>query len=254
MAQNKRFRFGTGNVYGIQLTDASGNAVASPTPAKFGTLQDVSLDISFTNKELRGQNQFPESIARAGGKISGKAKFGQFDVPLLNSLFFGQTVTTGQTLVADNETGTVPATPFAITVANAATFKDDLGVVDVLTGNRLTRVASAPATGQYSVSAVGVYTFAAADTGKAVLLSYSYTAAGTGTTISVTNQLMGYAPTFKLECFNPYGGGNQMIILYSCISSKFSMPFKNEDYAVPEFDFEAFADGVTGKVFDMSQA
>lgn len=253
MAQNKRFRFGTGNVYGIQLTDASGVAVAAPTPAKFGTLQDISFDISFTNKELRGQNQFAESIARAGGKISGKAKFGQFDVPLLNSLFFGQTVTTGQTLVADGEAASIPASPYSITVANAATFKDDLGVVDVLTGTRLTRVASAPAAGQYTVSAVGVYLFAAADTTKAVLISYSYTAV-TGTTISVTNQLMGYAPTFKLECFNPYGGGNQMVTLYNCISSKFSMPFKNEDYSVPEFDFDAFADGVTGKVFDMSQA
>ena len=252
MASN-RFRFGTGNLYGIQLTDSAGNAVASPTPAKFGTLQDVSLDVSFSLKELRGQNQFADVIARGDGKISGKAKFGQFDVTLLNSLFFGQTVTTGQTLVADGEAGAIPATPFQITVANAATFKDDLGVVDVVTGNRLTRVTSAPATGQYSVSAVGVYTYAAADTGKSVLTSSSYTVT-TGTTISITNQLMGYAPTFKLECYNPYGGGKQMVILYNCISSKLSMPFKNTDFAVPEFDFEAFADPVTGKTFDMSQA
>ena len=250
---NKRFRFGTGNLYGIQLTDASGNAVANPTPAKFGTLQDVSVDFGFTNKELRGQNQFPEDVARGDGKITGKAKFGQFDVVLLNSLFFGQTITTGQTLVADGETAAVPATPFQITVANAITFVDDLGVVNAATGVRLTRVTSAPATGQYSVSAVGVYTFAAADTGVSVLLSYSYTVT-TGTTLTVTNQLMGYAPKFKMECFNPYGGGNQMMVLYSCISSKLSMPFKNTDYSVPEFDFEGFSDPVTGKVFSLSQA
>jgi len=43
----------------------------------------------------------------------------------------------------------------------------------------LTKAASAPAAGQYSVAA-GVYTFNSADANKAVLISYTYTITGTG--------------------------------------------------------------------------
>lgn len=49
----------------------------------------------------------------------------------------------------------------------------DAGVTYVATGAALTAVASAPATGQYSVAA-GVYTFAAGDAGKAVVVNYGY--------------------------------------------------------------------------------
>jgi len=55
-------------------------------------------------------------------------------------------------------------------------------------------VASSPATGQYSVNtATGIYTFASGDTGASVLISYTFTAATTGTQLNITNQLMGFA-------------------------------------------------------------
>ena len=44
------------------------------TPAQFGTLQEVQLDLSFTIKELTGQFQAPAALARGGLKITGKAK------------------------------------------------------------------------------------------------------------------------------------------------------------------------------------
>lgn len=50
----------------------------------------------------------------------------------------------------------------------------DAGVTYAATGAALAAVASAPATGQYSVSAAGVYTFAAGDAGKAVVVNYGY--------------------------------------------------------------------------------
>ena len=49
----------------------------------------------------------------------------------------------------------------------------DLGVVYSSTGTAFAPVAAAPAAGQYAVSG-GVYTFAAADAGQAVALSYGY--------------------------------------------------------------------------------
>jgi hypothetical protein len=53
------FGFGAGALWGTPLTDYAGNAIANPTPILFGTLQDVSMDISFDVKELHGENQFP---------------------------------------------------------------------------------------------------------------------------------------------------------------------------------------------------
>ena len=73
-----------------------------------------------------------------------------------------------------NEEQVIPATPYTIdglTVLGNL-WRSDLGVLDAITLLPLTKVASAPVTGEYSVSVAGTYTFAAADTGKAVLISY----------------------------------------------------------------------------------
>ena len=53
-----QYGFGSGVVFAVPLTNAQGNPLASGTPVRFGVLQDVSVDFSFTNKELHGQNQF----------------------------------------------------------------------------------------------------------------------------------------------------------------------------------------------------
>lgn len=75
-----------------------------------------------------------------------------------------------------SEAATVPAGgPFTVTAsAPLGTFVSDIGVTKVSDGTVLVKVASAPAAGQYSVDALGVYTFAAADANLAVLISYAY--------------------------------------------------------------------------------
>lgn len=74
------------------------------------------------------------------------------------------------------EAGTIPASPgpYQVTAAQVyGAWAQDDGVKNATTGVALTKITGTPATGQYSVAA-GVYTFAAADTGVAVQLSYSY--------------------------------------------------------------------------------
>ena len=85
-------------------------------------------------------------------------------------------------LTAANEPQTIPAgTPYTISVANAASFIADLGVVKTSNSSAMTAVVGVPAQGQYSVNpATGVYTFNASDTGTAVLISYTYRQAGSG--------------------------------------------------------------------------
>ncbi len=167
------FEFGAGTLWGFPV---SGNTAANPTPMKFGTLQDVSLDISGDVKQLYGQKQFPEAVARGKCKITGKSKFASINGKMLNDMFFGQTLPAGMIKTSLDEAATVPATPFTITVANAAQFKQDWGVRYTVTGIPLTRVASGPVQGQYSVNtSTGVYTFAAADTAAQVQISYTFT-------------------------------------------------------------------------------
>src|SRR5215468_3795175 len=143
------FQFGSGTLWGLPN---GGNTAANPTPTKFGTLQDVSLDISADVKQLYGQKQFPEAVARGKCKITGKSKFAAINGKMFNDLFFGQTVQVGMKKVALDE-NINPITAGSITVANSAQFIQDWGVRYAATGIPLTKVASAPTVGQYSVSA-----------------------------------------------------------------------------------------------------
>lgn len=246
-----QFAFGSGIFWGTPLLDASGNTIANPTPTQLGVLQDMSIDISFDTKMLYGQNQFPVAVGRGKGKMSGKAKLAQLNGRMINDLMFGQTMTSG--IVSDvNDTNgaVIPATPFQITVVppTSGTFAYDLGVKDS-NGLPFTRVASGPTAGQYTVSA-GVYTFALADVGKTVFISYQYTATSTVAKKStVLNLPMGYAPSFKADIFVPYAGKSLIFTIPNCIASKFGISTKQDDFLVPEFDFEGFADGAGNALY-----
>lgn len=218
------------------------NTAANSSPVQFATLQDVSLDISGSTKQLFGQSQFAVAVGRGETKISGKAKFGQVSGQLYNELFFGSTASSGTTKLVSNEAGSVPAaTTYTVTVVNSASFVADQGVVYANTGLPLTQVASAPAVGQYSVAA-GVYTFAAADASAAVLISYTYTDSTKGQTIAFGNPLQGVQPTFSLIVSRGYNQTGDRFKLHKCISSKLTLPTKMADFAISELDFEAFAD------------
>lgn len=228
--------FGSGSVWGI-------NTAANSTPARFGVTQDISLDFTATTKPIFGQNNLPFSVAKASLQTKGKITMGQINGRVINELFFGGSSATGQSIAVDSESGTVPSTPYQITVANGATFQTDLGVVGVISGTPLTRVASSPATGQYSVNTTtGVYTFASADTGLAMKISYTYTTTG-GNSFTVSQVAMGVANTFKTVCSLPYNGQKMSITLNACVSSKLSIATKLEDFTKPAFEFDAFADG-----------
>lgn len=220
---------------------------ANPTPVQVGVLKDVSLDISMTTKELRGAYKFPVDIAQGPGKVSGKAKYGQLNSGLIQAVI-GGSKSAGMKIGVIGETGTVPTTPYQITVSNSANFMEDLGVFDLNTGLYLSRVASAPATGQYTVAA-GVYTFAAADTTHQMSITYSYTAASAGTTLALTNTLMGAGSAYQLTLFNSFRGKSVGVKLYAATIPKLSFAFKSEDYTEQDIDFEAFADA-SGKVLD----
>jgi hypothetical protein len=244
--------FGPGALWGARA-DVTIGATPDNGAQQFGILQDCTIDFDFTDKELWGQYQFPVAISRGQGKITGKAKFAQIVGRTFSDLFWGLTPATGQFSVAQNEAESVPAsTPYTVTVANAATYNDDLGVTYVATGKRLQRVSSPAAAGQYSVNfSTGVYTFSAGDASAALLISYTYNITTSGFKTTITNQLSGTTPTFKATFYqpiSPFGIGGSAsnaptaLRLNACVSNKFSLPTKIDDWTIWEFDFMAFAD------------
>lgn len=250
--------FGSGLMWGTPLTDASGAAVATPTPYLFGTLQDVELDIKFELKRLHGQNSFPKIVTRGKGSITGKAKFATLFGGMLDAFVFGQTSSSGLTSMVYDTTGAaVPGTgPFTITVTPPAsgTVAADLGVIEVATGIPLKRVSAAPGNkGEYQVAA-GVYTFHTGAAGAAVYINYRYTAtSNVARKGSVQNRPMGFIPTFRTDLYFPFNGEQLVLTLANTVSDGLKFGFKNDDFAIPEFSFEAGEDAA-GKILDWSTA
>lgn len=241
-----QYVFGAGTIWATPLADAFGNTVANGTPVQLAVCQEISMDESFDTKKLYGQNQFPVDVGRGKGSVGVKAKFAQVNALTVSSLFFGQTLVNASldSYRFDVTGATIPLTPFQITptVPNSGTWAGDCGVRDS-NGRPMTKVASAPATGQYSVAA-GVYTFAAADTGKLVFISFRYTATSVTTAgrMTVLNVPMGAAPVLQLDVFFSKNGKDFATRYPQAIASKLSLQSKLDDYMVPELDFDCFAD------------
>lgn len=238
--------FGSGKLIAVPTNLADGTAIANPTPVILGTMQDVSLDLSVELKTLYGSKRYPIAVGQGKGKTEIKAKYAEIDGGILGSLFFGKAATTGIKAAKFDEAATIPAAPgpYTLTISppSSGTFVADLGVLNATTGVQMTRVASAPATGQYSVNTTtGVYTFASADQGVAITISYEYSAASGGQIWTMTNETMGYTPSFTLLLQNGYDGKTMVCKLNRAVSGQLSVPLKSDDFAVYDFSAEAFA-------------
>lgn len=233
-------------VFGIGALWGNRSDTPNIGPDQFAILQNNEVDFSFEVKELYSQLGFPVDIARGKGKITGKAKMARIFAALYADLFFGSTTSSGETTVSEDEVAT-PATN-QYTVANAATFAADLGVYYNSGGRlRFTYTTGAPSTGQYNVGSNGVYTFATADVSQSIALSYVYTVAGVGKSITIANNFMGFTPTFVGTFYqnrSTSGSSGQLTLrLNECVSSRLTFPSRIDDYAIPDFDFNAFSAG-----------
>jgi hypothetical protein len=253
------FLFGSGILWGVQLTDSNGAAIVTPTPVRLGVLQEMTIDFDSALAELYGSYQFAIAEGRKPGKITVKAKFASYNMGALNFLYFGEpsAPTTGGTtqivIVHDEGPTLIPTTPFTITVTNATGFSQDLGVrfgpaAGALAGTVLTAVTGTPTTGQYAVnSTTGVYTFAAADNVSLynVVIDYAYApTASTNKSILMTNHLLGAIPQFMAFGKATYGSGTQKLgfKFNQCVASKLSIPTKLDGFAIADFEFGLFAD------------
>lgn len=220
-----------------------------------GYANEMQIDFSGTTKELFGQNQLPIAAARGTVKITGKIKAATLSGLAFNHAFFGQGFTSGGIIWNIAEPQVVPTTPFTITVTNAATFDADLGVTYVATALPLQRVtAGGEVAGKsYSVTETGgnkgKYVFAAGDVGLSVNITYSSTTAA-GQTLNINNPAIGTTPTFQLDYYTTLNQPTPKTFIvrcFSCITSKLVLAAKLEEFIMPEFDFDMFANN-TGQV------
>lgn len=241
------FGFGSGILTGIR-NDIGG----TQTPIRFGALQNVDIEFDGDIKMLFATQQFPIDSARGKTKIVGKAKTAEVKGELYNGLFFGQTLTTGGTNYAYNESTTLGTGAASYTVANhASTPLTDQGVFDVITGNQYTAVSSAPGSLQYTFNAAtGVYSFSTFSAGLGVLVNYLYTV-NTGVNIAGGNPFMGTTPRFQATLFQQYEGYQIVLQLYNCVSNRLTFPTHIDDYVITDLDFSAFANA-SGNVFNWS--
>ena len=235
--------FGAGAMFGTPLTDAYGNPITTASPIRFSAMQEMALSFDAELKTLHGEKTFALVVAKGKTKVTGSVKAAKIFGSALNSLYFGTGMTAGtMTAIYSDEVGTsIPASsPYTITptLPNSGTAVDCLGVLDA-SGAPMTRVSSAPATGQYSYSA-GTFTFAAADTGLTVYpsLSYSYTLAA-AKRIDLTNTMMGSMTSFKAHIQTVFQGKRALVILENVTAKKLDLlATKLDDFAIPSFDFE----------------
>src|SRR5206468_4103719 len=115
-------------------------------------------------------------------------------------------------------------------------------------GVAMQRVASAPTTGQYSVAA-GVYTFAAADVGLTVYISFAYTyALTTARSVIFNNIAMGTIPIFGMDLSCRFHGKLAYFRLGQFAAKKLSFDPKQDGYTMNDLDISAFAGPVTNVV------
>jgi hypothetical protein len=221
----------------------AGNQAANPTPYKFGVLQEVDVQFKGDLKKLYGQKQFAVATARGKLECSIKGKIAVFDVGMLNQLYFAQTaVAVGYDKLSPDEQVVVCVTTNTATVAHSP-IVDDWGVQDA-NGQQFTSMPNAAAVvaaNQYWANLTsGAYTVNGA-TGT-LRISYSYNQNTTGTTITLSNQLMGYAPELKMFLYNNFRSKYLALALNDVTLGTISMPSKLEDFWISDFDGNANAD------------
>jgi hypothetical protein len=251
-------QFGAGVLYATPLYNALGVAISNPSPVQFGIVQGVDLGDEADIKELYGNLQYPVDIGRGKAKMMIKCQQAIINAQLFNAVYFGQTLGTGYNAISTDYTGSLVATGAGATsvgitptapLGGTSVFVADLGVTDV-NGVPLTRVASAPTGGQYSVTGIGsalaTYTFGNAQAGSTVFINYNYSNATTPSTqksLTVYNLPMGNVPVFSAQFFIGIRQGQSMWVKYPmCVATKLGMSFKNDDFVIPDFEMSAFAD------------
>jgi hypothetical protein len=197
---------------------------------------EVNIDISQEKKELYGTDKDPLIVALTKRKVTLKLKQARVQAAALASILGGTVATGGKVFIVDESTGVISGATYT---ADNTTGFEDWGVKDE-TGKDLTVVTTVTAAGQYSVTSGGVYTFHSSATGKIFSVTYGYTVT-TGETLTVATSAMGIASQFALVGTGKTVDGYDFNYDFPAVTfDTAGLPFKNEDFTMPELAATAF--------------
>lgn len=179
-----------GNVIAFQF-DADGTLdkkTAEKAMTNNGTVQSIGRTNSTETKEYPdGNSRYPMTVRTLKTNDKFKVNFTSFQ-PNLYALVTGESIEEKQsvTMSVVEEKKTIDDTTYTI---KTDPVYDGTGMLFItgVDSTQFTKVESAPATGEFSVSA-DTLTFSSADAGKEVFLSYDYTAASAVESAASTTQ------------------------------------------------------------------
>jgi hypothetical protein len=263
-------------IFGPGILIATRTDISPGIAINVGFVNEFQMDFAGNTKQLYGQNQFALVAARGTIKATGKMKNAVVSGMAMNALFYGNTFSTaayagGVGMFSWNVGSTFTlstASTTATQVGSSLTFDADLGItyVNQTAGLPLQRVSTgSEAAGKYSLTtgSPGLYNFSAADTtgqstGTQLKITYTQTGGGgvsgpsTAQALTVVNQLIGTTPTFQLDYYTNLNQPSQSafaVRVFACVAAKHALMFKLEDFMLPEFDFDIFANSA-GQVYD----
>jgi len=246
-------------VFGPGILILTRTDITPGAPINVGFVQEFSIEAAATTKQLYGQKQFPIAAARGTVKLTGKFKSAVVSGYAMNAAFYGQSAfsSTGSGVAWNiGSTFTTSTTSSSVQVGSSLTFDADLGITYAASGLPLQRVSTgSEAAGKYSVTgggiqgtATGLYNFGGSDGGPggaATALKITYTSlTAAGQSLIVTNQMIGTTPTFQLDYYTNFNQPTSkpfVVRIFQGVASKHAMMFKLEDYMIPEFDVDMFA-------------
>lgn len=237
-------------VFGPGILILTRTDIAIPIAINVGFVQEYSLDLSGTTKSLYGQKQYPLVTARGTIKATGKFKSAEVSGLAWNAFFYGQSAFTSGAKAWSIDSTFTMSTAAGVQVGSSLSFDTDLGVWYSTKGLPLQRVSTGlEAQGKYSIgsTAPGLYFFSTADAALGAKITYvsSGTTNTAAQTLDVTNQLIGTTPTFQLDYYtnlNQPSAKPFSVRVYACVADKQMLPFKLEDFMIPEFEFGFFGD------------
>jgi len=235
------FVYDSGTLWMVPQTNQANGTPSDLTPIRIGNLKGITVDTVWKLNYPSNQLMAKTNAGTQTVTITGRAAIGTFNGRYLSQLVYGQDFAAGAELADMDRVYTIPASPYTVTVTppSSGSFVQNLGVLLSADGTAFKRISGTPTTGQFSLSGA-VYTFAAADTGKSIKLSYLYAIAG-GSRMVVSNIYAGEAPSFQMILQGTDNGRNLCLILKKVLPKTFKMPTNLEAFSIPDFEFEAIA-------------
>lgn len=235
-------QIGAGSAYIMDLTQSPAQRI------EVGLIKGGKVGFKQKMEFENGPLQMAMYAATLETEITGEMTFKALDMALLKSVGLAQLAgSSGLSRIA------VVADPKTVAASVTLTGSTDiLSIRDTATGKYFAKVASAPATGQYSFVA-GTVTFAAADVGKSVQISWIKASATENNRINLVNAVQQQAQYFGVEGLGLFDGKQAYYNFPRVVATDMPDMFGAGDkFADRKLAFKVLADPISGAIGEIS--